>query len=224
MVDGNTLYGRSHQHTAATEREFLPLIGGVACLDFVNTVDRHGATPRHDAFAPGYANLLAWFEQARLLDGDTATSLLRLARKQPREAVAVRKRAQSLRTAIRDLTVACITGATPSDDALAIFNSEVHRALGCGGFVPGDRVLSWRWTATPELDAPLWPIARSAAGLLSGDRLARVRECAGDGCSMLFVDETRNRSRRFCSASGCGNATRVRRFRERREAIPAAGS
>lgn len=224
MVGGNTLYGRSHQHTAASEQEFFPIIGGVACLDFVNTVDHQDATARHDAFAPGYANLLAWFEHARLVDSDTATALLRLARKEPREAVAVRKRAQSLRTAIREITFACITGATPSDDALTIFNAEVRRALGCGGFVPADRVLSWQWTATPELDAPLWPIARSAAGLLSGDRLARVRECAGDGCSMLFLDESKNRSRRFCSTSTCGNAMRVRRFRERRGAASAAHS
>lgn len=224
MVAENTLYGRSHQHTAASERDLGPLCGGVACLDFVNTVDHHGATPGHDAFAPGYANLLAWFEHAQLADRDAANSLLRLAQKQPREAAAVRKRAQSLRAAIRGITIALIHGTTPPDGDLLTLNAEVQRACACGSFIVADHRLQWTWTPKRELDSMLWPIARSAADLLSDDRLARVRECAAEECSMLFLDTSKNGSRRFCSASTCGNATRVRRFRSRQEATTATGA
>ncbi len=222
MPGDNTLYGRSHQHTAASGQEFRPLCGGIACLDFVNTFDPHHATPEHDAFAPGYANLLAWFAHAELVAEDATKPLLRLAQKQPREAVAVRKRAQVLRSAIRGITVACINGTAPVADDLDIFNDEVQRALANGGFVAGDRRLRWEWTRTRQLDSLLWPIARSAAGLLSGDELGRVRACAADDCAMLFLDTSKNGSRRFCSASGCGNATRVRRFRALREEAAAA--
>ncbi|MBA2247098.1 MAG: ABATE domain-containing protein, partial [Chloroflexia bacterium] len=169
MPTNNTLYGRSHQHTAASGREFRPLRGGIACLDFVNTVNRHDATPEHDAFAPGYANLLAWFTHAELVTEDAAKLLLRLAQKQPRDAAVVRKRAQALRSAIRGVTVASIGGFAPPVDDLTLFNDEVHRALACGSFVAGDHRLRWEWTRTRQLDSLLWPIARSAAGLLSGD-------------------------------------------------------
>jgi len=217
MATDNTLYGRSHQHTAASGQVFRPLCGGIACLDFVNTVDRHDGTPEHDAFAPGYANLLAWFAHAELVNTEAAKPLLRLAQKQPREAAAVRKRAQALRSAIRGITVACINGTAPVADDLDIFNDEVHRALTNGSFVALDHRLRWEWTPTRHLDSLLWPIARSAASLLSGDQTGRVRECAANDCVMLFLDTSKNGSRRFCSASGCGNATRVRRFRALRD-------
>jgi predicted RNA-binding Zn ribbon-like protein len=224
MVGGNTLYGRSHQQTAASERDFRPLCGGVACLDFVNTVDRHGSTPDDDYFAPGYANLLDWFEYAQLVDSDNATLLLRLAQKQPRDAAAIRKRAQFLRTAIRGIVVDLASGGTPSPGDLATLNAEVHRACACGSFVAVDQVLQWRWTRNRELDSLLWPIARSAAELLSGAHLVRVRQCAAEECELLFLDASKNGSRRFCSAASCGNATRVRRFRAHRETKAATGA
>ena len=216
MPPDNTLYGRSHQHTAASGHDFRPLVAGTVCLDFVNTVDHPDATPEHDAFAPGYANLLAWFAHAGLVAEDATPPLLRLARKQPREAAAVRKRAQALRSAIRGITIACIAGTSPPGECMAIFNDEVHRALTQGSFAAAGNRLQWEWTQTRQLDSLLWPIARSAASLLSGDDLARVRECAAADCAMLFLDRSKNGSRRFCSATGCGNATRVRRFRAMR--------
>jgi predicted RNA-binding Zn ribbon-like protein len=218
MPSDNTLYGRSHQHTAVSDHEYRPLIAGIACLDFVNTVEQLDATPEHDALAPGYANVLAWFAYAGLVEEEATTPLLRLARKQPREAAAVRKRAQALRSAIREVTIACIAGIAPPVESLAVFNDEVHRALTQGSFVAAGDRLRWEWTRTRQLDSPLWPITRSAAGLLSGDELTRVRGCAAADCAMLFLDRSKNGSRRFCSPSGCGNATRVRRFRAIREA------
>ncbi len=45
----------------------------------------------------------------------------------------------------------------------------------------------------------LHAIARSAAELLISPELGRVRQCADtiDGCGWLFLDTTRNRSRRW---------------------------
>lgn len=65
----------------------------------------------------------------------------------------------------------------------------------------------------PALDLPLWSVIREAAELLTSGRLAQVRECAGDACSWLFLDTTKNHSRRWCSMRGCGNRARVRRHR-----------
>lgn len=44
--------------------------------------------------------------------------------------------------------------------------------------------------------------------------LARLRTCAADGCSDLFVDLSRNRSRRWCSTA-CSNRVNVAAFRAR---------
>jgi predicted RNA-binding Zn ribbon-like protein len=50
--------------------------------------------------------------------------------------------------------------------------------------------------------------------LLTSDALARVRLCADTSCAWLFLDTTRNRTRRWCDMKECGNRNKVRRFRE----------
>src|SRR5581483_5720104 len=76
------------------------------------------------------------------------------------------------------------------------------------------------WELLPDggsLVAPLRPIARSAGELMTADALARVRECDGASCTWLFLDESRNRSRRWCSMESCGNRAKARRhYRKRR--------
>ena len=61
----------------------------------------------------------------------------------------------------------------------------------------------------------LWPVVWSAVRLLSSPELASVRKCAAPGCGWLFVDGTKNGSRRWCSMSVCGNRDKVRRYRRR---------
>jgi predicted RNA-binding Zn ribbon-like protein len=51
----------------------------------------------------------------------------------------------------------------------------------------------------------------SAADLLTGARLARIRRCANDRCLYLFVDDSRNGTRRWCSMSMCGNRAKAHR-------------
>jgi len=80
------------------------------------------------------------------------------------------------------------------------------------GSVPG-LVLVWRrqdWTAV------MAATVTSYARLLVSGGIERVKVCANPDCSQLFYDETRNRSRRWCEASACGNLIRVRRHRARR--------
>jgi predicted RNA-binding Zn ribbon-like protein len=54
--------------------------------------------------------------------------------------------------------------------------------------------------------------------LLRSAEVTRVRRCAGRGCGWLFIDTTRNRSRRWCSTDDCGNRERARRhYRKTRQ-------
>ena len=73
----------------------------------------------------------------------------------------------------------------------------------------------WTWTDEDVLDRMLWPVVRSSAELLVEGDLTRVRQCHGEQCGWLFVDMTKNRSRRWCDMGDCGNLAKVRRFRSR---------
>ena len=88
--------------------------------------------------------------------------------------------------------------------------AEYAGAVAEGRLTPGDPY-AWDW----ERPDPLWPVAIAAVDLLrSPDRLARVKLCAQ--CSWLFVDRSRNGSRRWCSMGECGAQVKMRRYRAAR--------
>lgn len=78
---------------------------------------------------------------------------------------------------------------------------------------------SWRWRApVSSLEAPLWPILQSAADLLTSADLARLRQCNGHNCTWLFLDRSKNKSRRWCDMQICGNRAKSRRHYARTRA------
>jgi predicted RNA-binding Zn ribbon-like protein len=68
------------------------------------------------------------------------------------------------------------------------------------------------------VDQILWRVAQSAGELLTSEWVDRLGLCRGDRCMWLFVDKSRNRSRRWCDMGDCGNLAKVRAFRERAKA------
>ena len=64
------------------------------------------------------------------------------------------------------------------------------------------------------LDRMFRPGIRSAADLLTSDRLARIRVGSADTRDWLFLDHSKNRSRRWCDMAVCGNRSKVPRYRE----------
>jgi predicted RNA-binding Zn ribbon-like protein len=65
----------------------------------------------------------------------------------------------------------------------------------------------------------LGPVAKSAADLLASEELDLARECAGDDCGWLFIDRTRNHSRRWCDMKSCGNLAKVHSYRSRKKSV-----
>jgi len=73
----------------------------------------------------------------------------------------------------------------------------------------GRSSLAWRrqrrWQSPASL---LLPLARSLADLVCAEDFSCVRACEGPACSLLFIDRTRGRGRRWCSMAVCGNRTK----------------
>jgi hypothetical protein len=109
----------------------------------------------------------------------------------------VRRARSAIDAAMRPLAV----GDEPDMAPLAaLYGRAVTRAkLHLGGF---------EW-ATP-VDA----LVASAAELVADGPIERLRIC--DNCTWLFLDHSRNGSRRWCSMEGCGNQIKSRRLTERR--------
>jgi predicted RNA-binding Zn ribbon-like protein len=62
----------------------------------------------------------------------------------------------------------------------------------------------------------LGPLVAAAVDLLRTGPLDRLKLC--DACPWLFLDTSRNHSRRWCSMNECGGRLKMRRYRERRRA------
>ena len=203
------------------ERRF-ELRGGLACLDFVNTVGWR-LTDRPSEYLRSYEDLLSWGRQAGLLVPEEAEALSRQATLDPEGAQETLSRALALREAIHRAISAVIVGETQDESELSAFNRELSIALSRLRVMPAGGTYGWDWDWSgddggPPLDSPLWPVARSAAELLTSTKLGKVKVCAGKGCGWVFLDESRNGSRRWCDSRDCGNRERVRRHLTRKRA------
>ncbi|MFN8485881.1 MAG: ABATE domain-containing protein [Anaerolineae bacterium] len=203
-----------------TETPLFSLIGGELCLDFTNTAsgrDRNDPhSPRTNESLKSYAHLLAWSEQAGALTAPVAAALRSAAARRPADAATVLAHAIALREAMYRVFSADAAGAAPNAADLATLNEALGAALANARLVATDAGFVWGWADTEEaLDRMLWPVARSAAELLTSARVARVHECEGDTCTWLFVDTSKNHSRRWCDMKDCGNRAKARRHYHR---------
>jgi predicted RNA-binding Zn ribbon-like protein len=192
--------------TVATGRtpEELRLDGGHLALDFVNTVGglRDDPPDPDDEALETYDDLVAWSRRVGLTPGGG-----RLNRAAEQRAVA---RAHELRALIYAIFRACADGREPRSRDLARLRDAEREALGHAELVPG----GWRWPPSRDLESPLRPIAHAAVELLTHGPLDRIKTCGN--CRWLFLDHSRNGSRRWCSMEGCGTEVKARRFVERR--------
>ena len=185
---------------------------GELCLDYANTKEWHASDHAEEQLS-SFEAFVAWGEQAGLISKATARRLRQQALEQPEKAAASYNQAILLREAIYTIFSRRYAGKPISAGDLDVLNSVIRQAMSHLQLTPDESKLKWDWT--PEAggaDLILWSVARSAAELLTSDESDRVRECEDDrGCGYLFIDQSKNRSRRWCSMDSCGNRAKARR-------------
>jgi predicted RNA-binding Zn ribbon-like protein len=194
----------------------MRLVGGNLALDFVNT---RGGRPRpsaEDEVLHDYADLVAWGRHVGMLTEARARRLLRRARRNPDDAQDTYQRAVHLRSYLYELFRAVAVGRPPPGRCIAALRSDEAEALARAELVRGDGGFAWSWAHDDELAHPLRPVVHAAVALLTAGPLQRIKRC--DGCRWLFIDESRNRSRRWCAMEDCGTAEKIRRYLARRAA------
>ena len=194
----------------------LSIVGGDLALDFANTQSGPpGGEPDVEALA-GYEDLVAWALRVGVVGPPEADRLGRQARQHPRDAEAAFELAIALRNRIFTIFASIADNASPPADALARLRDDEAEALAHADLATGPGGFAWTWSRPGDLDGLRWPIVHAAATLLTTGPLRRVKACGG--CRDLFVDETKNGSRRWCSMAECGTRAKMRRFVARRSA------
>jgi len=193
------------------------LMGGPACLDFVNTLDdRFSAEPKESL--EQYVDLARFAEDTGVLGDAQVDRLMTRSMQRPEEARRALVSAIQLREAISEIFYALVRKKPVPAAPLVILNQHVQEASQHLGLAPGRRYFDWKFESDSyDLFAPLWPIARDAAELLASERLEHVRACASKTCEWLFLDESKNHRRRWCDMSKCGNRAKVKRFYTRQK-------
>lgn len=194
----------------------LELIGGLACLDFVNTAGDH-LSDQPGEWLLTYRDLLSWAQRAGVLADSEAVRLEQQAGERPEAAEEALAGAVAMREVIYRLFLSAIRQQAPDPSDLAAFNRALAGAPPRSGVIHREGAYQWQFAAAgaANLDEVLWRLLWGAADLLTSDRLAQVKLCAGDDCGWLFLDASRNQSRRWCSMSDCGNRAKAKRYYRR---------
>ncbi|NIM90174.1 MAG: hypothetical protein GTO17_04420 [Candidatus Aminicenantes bacterium] len=193
----------------------LELLGGRLCLDFVNTVDWRGREiPQEYLYT--YQDLIAWSRHVGLIKNREAKMLKQQADLHPLEAEKVLIRAVGLRETIYRLFSSTAEGVTASSKDLAAFNKYLSTTMRQSRIIKTIDGFIWDSDGNKdELDWILNPIVRSAADLLVSGDFKRVKRCADSSCGWVFLDKSRNKSRRWCDMKDCGNRAKASRFYKR---------
>lgn len=193
-------------------------VGGSVALDFANTLGGMHTAPTHEHLVE-YKDLVEFGRSAGTLSPSQARRLIEEAARRPSRAVAVLHRAVALRETIWRVFDAFAKNARAEPADLAAIHEEELTVLRHAHYQQTGPDVDYEWSDELLLDRPLWAIARSAADLVrSKDDRARVRECGSATCEWLFIDKSRNHTRRWCDMNDCGNRAKVRRFRLRQGA------
>ena len=188
------------------------LTGGHPSLDLVNTLDWRFRESGPEELLEGYGDVVRFTEQTGLMSTADARRLLRSVPE---------NRAGKVVTAVRDLREAVAEVLYQAVDGKSPSASIVKRLEACFRAAKGQEELRWdgerlRWmlpeaTSLPAL--PLWLLSLSAASLMTSEEMHLLRECGNTECRWLFVDTSKNHTRRWCDMKICGNRMKARRFK-----------
>lgn len=198
-----------------------PLWGHPA-LDFVNSLDDRFEPAGSKELLPDYGSLLRLVGETGLLDRTQAQGLVRTV--SAATACKVLRSARELREAMAAVLYAEAEQRSPTPHEVqtlerCLQEAEGPRQLQWVAADPGAHVpLRWGWRSDQVKAAqfPVWLLAQSASELMLSPELDRVRACEANSCRWLFLDTTKNHTRRWCNMKVCGNRAKAKRFQERR--------
>lgn len=196
------------------------IIAGEPAVDFVNTLDNRPDPGKTTELLNNYVDLVEWAAQAGIIGSGQRLLLLHAAAKNAKAARQSLMLAIDLRECLFRIFSNVVAARTPEAQDLHRFNSHLSKVLSHLRLKPSGKALRLGWEENRDLplDSVLWPITRSASELLTSEDLQYLRECKDDTCRWMFVDRSKNHSRRWCDMKICGNRVKARRFYRRQHA------
>jgi predicted RNA-binding Zn ribbon-like protein len=188
-------------------------------LDLVNTLDNRFSAAGPKELLPAYGDLLRFSAQLRLLSAEQARKLARDVTE--REAQRVLASAVKLREALAAVLYAKLDGRKPPAAQIEILQQHFQQMAAHRVLRIAKSQLVWSWAGQEQqAEIPLWKLAEAAADLLVSTEAGRVKECGDPTCRWLFLDTSKNHTRRWCNMKTCGNRMKARKHQARMAGIP----
>jgi predicted RNA-binding Zn ribbon-like protein len=187
----------------------MRLDGGNLSLNFVNTIHDRYEEPYKD-YIRHYLDLITWAHFANAINSSQKKKLLQISRENQGEANQTYKDSIQLREAIYEYVVSLINRDEVPPANTQLINQWISRAFSNLELTQLDNSFVLDWKAENfGLESVLWPITRSFVDLITSDARDRIKLCSN--CGWVFVDNSKNKSRRWCSMETCGNRVKARR-------------
>jgi predicted RNA-binding Zn ribbon-like protein len=188
------------------------LIAGHVALDLVNTLDNRFRETGPEELLTSYEDLLGFASQSGLLTERQAKKLERLQASQAE----VLDQVKELRETMAAIAYAQLDGKDLPAPALVTLEKYFKQADSHRHLAADQLQVAWNWRGLDcQIAAPLWLLAQTTADFLLSVRPSQLRCCASDTCRWLFVDTSKNHTRRWCDMKLCGNRMKARRFHAR---------
>jgi predicted RNA-binding Zn ribbon-like protein len=191
----------------------LALDGGVLCFDFINTVNTRTQHFRVHEYLPDYQNFLLWCRKLNILDHEKLRTLAAYAQKNTAATKKALEKIKKTRENLYQLFSPIAAGQADKilPNVLKSFNADLQIAFSHLKFDITENYLQPTWeTGRMPLMEPLWEVVKSAHDILIKKEYQRIKECPV--CGWLFLDQTKNNKRRWCSPSTCGSIEKSKRY------------
>jgi len=186
------------------------------CLAFANTLAWRGRASPVENFTD-FAAVLAWAERNVALPDDLAAELRAWAREHPFKATKALAEAVALREAVHGIASALACSEPVGSQDFAALSQGLSEAPARRRLARSGTGYAWQIElgsidgAGLPMPVLLAPVVWSVADLMVGGGRQRIRQCANSECLWLFVDASKNGTRRWCDMASCGNRAKARR-------------
>jgi predicted RNA-binding Zn ribbon-like protein len=194
-------------------------IGEELCLDFVNTVGEHAAKEVSEKLK-SWADLLKWVREARYLERQEIREFEERFTAQPFLGERLVATAVQFREALYRILLAKMQEEPAAKMDLETLNDMLTRSPVILRIESVKNRFECARKSSSLDEARLFgPIAWSAAELLASGKLTLTRQCANATCGWLFLDLTKNHSRKWCDMGDCGSRAKAQRYYQRKKHV-----
>lgn len=193
------------------------LIAGHPALDLVNTLDWRFREGRTEELITSYHELVRFTVQCGLMSAAEGRRILSNARTGKGAEVVAETR--SLRESAAQVFYAAVEGGDPAEFAIRRLEQYFREAAAHRQLCWSKTHLRWEFPAAmlaPEL--PFWILSLKTAQLVTSASMEMLGDCGNPECRWLFLDTSKNHTRRWCDMKICGNRMKARRFKAQRRA------